>query len=174
MRTTKAEGAPPEMMTMARQVDRAEFRARIDRGPDRRRGSGQTTRRILAWMLDEIRYAACSIRSCARDASFLNGDIVQRGSTMDSLNEIKARIEIDSEDFTVNPDETGTYIVRFKQAGDAAMPIGLFVEEGGSYVFRFATPRSADLLIEDDDCKEFVRVIQKAGQLFEAQAEQQA
>ncbi|MBV8610488.1 MAG: hypothetical protein JO034_23920, partial [Singulisphaera sp.] len=102
MRTTKADGAPPEMMTLARQVDPAEFRARVDRGPDRRRGRGQTIRRSLAWMIDEIRYAACSIRSYARDASFLNGDIVQRGNTMDSLNEIKARIAIDSEDFTVN------------------------------------------------------------------------
>lgn len=93
---------------------------------------------------------------------------------MESLNEIKARIEIESEDFTVTPDETGAYIVRFTGAGDEDMPIGLFVEEGGGYVFRFATPRSADLLVEDDDCKELVRVIQKAGLLFEAQAEQQA
>ena len=89
---------------------------------------------------------------------------------MESLNEIKAKIHIESEDFTVTPDETGVYIVRFKDAA-GNQPIGFFVEESGSFTFRFATTRSADLLIEDDDCTELIRVIQKAGQLFDAQAE---
>jgi hypothetical protein len=89
---------------------------------------------------------------------------------MDSLDEIKATVQIESEDFTVTPDEAGAYIVRFKSAPETAEPLGFFTPESGNFVFRFAAPRSADILIEDDDCIELIRVIQKAGQLLEAQA----
>jgi len=90
---------------------------------------------------------------------------------MDSLNEIKAKIQIESEDYTVTPDDSGVYLVRFKDDDRRDVPLGFFVEESGNYVFRFATPRAADMIIDDDDCIELIRVVQKAGQLFDAQAE---
>ncbi|MBX6311908.1 MAG: hypothetical protein IRY99_03155 [Isosphaeraceae bacterium] len=89
---------------------------------------------------------------------------------MESLNEIKSKIQIESEDFTVTPDASGAYVVRFKDE-DRTEPLGFFIEESGNFVFRFATTRSADMLIDDDDCIELIRVIQKAGQLSDAQAE---